>query len=1502
MAEVRFSRSVGSVGRAASGNGERGRGRLFRAVFETLPGRTYLAATVTPLPSLPVDDHPAGCTCGLHGGAVFAERTAPTSGYDPNAAELYITPTKKLTPNSSSLLSANSPSLLPASYLASPATGSLATKVAYIAAGHGRLFLNNAWNWERGLLGTAADYDQHREDHGNADQLAFLAQYLLNAGATVVPSRPIGSQPAEVIVDNRQATYTGSWSGGSSTPYYSSAADNGGLGTTTTATGGRYAVASGSLTESAAATFTPTIPSTGFYPVYAWALDGTNRAKDQTYRINYTGGSVEVKVNHQYTGKGWVYLGTYYFAAGTGGNVQVSNKTADPTKFIVADAIRFGNGMGDVSRGTGVSGQRREDEAAAYWYQNARGWTSAGNRDTTVAVTTGDTDDFSDNIGGQPKYFGYMNNSAAGNMEERLHLSYHSNAANGTARGSVGLITTSPTPNQAYWAGLVSDEVDLDLVAINGQFEASWNNRSGSTFSGGYGEISNSNFTSTSPGGTTAEMDGTILEIGYHDTPTDRRLLLDPKFRAAVGRSSYHAFVKYFNNFSADSGLTDTTTLPEPVARTRAGANASAEVVVNWVAGPSGTGASEAYGDTATGFIIQASTNGYGFTTIATVAGGATATYTVPAATAAIYGYYRVIATNSGGAAFPGEVVAAKPAATAQASKFLIVDGFSRIDRFTNDLSQQSVGGSRVRLRFNNTGDYTVDAASALAAADSTFGFDTATTADIEASVVQMSNYTGVIWLAGEQATMNIGGSSTPALSSTAQTRISTYLSAGGKLFISGSEIGYDLVTNNQGPSFITSTLRAGYVSDDANVFAATGSAGSIFAGISLNFDDGTSVFNMGKYRVEFPDVISASGGSTLAMNYSGGSSGAAIQYSSGNTRLVYLAFPFETITTSANRNAVMAAVVNYFGVSAPATPPPAVPVLTAGDTGISASDRLTRFNNASPATALTFAVADTVVGATVRLYANGILIGSAVATGTTTTITTNGTSVIPAGTSSITARQQVGIEPETGDSPAVSLTVDITGPTVDILDISPDPRNSAVSSALMLFSENIFGLTTTGLSLTRDGSANLLTGGESIGGAGGTFSISGLSSLTAAAGVYTFTATTASTATDAAGNPLASPGSDSFAVNTVVGDAIPNAADTIRLAPVVGQPTQINIFVNTSGSSPTHTWTFAPTGSLILRTLGGDDTLIIEGALPVPVSFDGGAGNDRLRILPAGSVALSLPTSVLTAPAASVAFAGLENIEALAATGLAVTGSAAAEALILADHASGSLLTGTSGGNPIPATVFADSPISLNLLASGQSDSLDIPSGTHHIDDLIGWDFGVAIQTGAAVTLNKSTTFSALTISGTATSAAGRQARLSATSLVLTGQLNLNDNDLLLDYSITSPFADILAALAAGRITSLSDFSGLPTGLYAADAGNLGLSTYAGQPIDETTLILKYTFIGDANLDGQVDALDYERVDLNIGNTGLADTAQGDLNADGVVDALDYEQIDLNIGNSGLA
>jgi autotransporter-associated beta strand protein len=131
-----------------------------------------------------------------------------------------------------------------------------------------------------------------------------------------------------------------------------------------------------------------------------------------------------------------------------------------------------------------------------------------------------------------------------------------------------------------------------------------------------------------------------------------------------------------------------------------------------------------------------------------------------------------------------------------------------------------------------------------------------------------------------------------------------------------------------------------------------------------------------------------------------------------------------------------------------------------------------------------------------------------------------------------------------------------------------------------------------------------------------------------------------------------------------------------------------------------------------------------------------------------------------------------------------------------------------------------------------------------------------------------------------------------------LSNTIETTDNDIILNYSGASPIADIISNFQSGQLIPNGDLNGLPTTLAIAEAADLGLDTFNTIPIDETTVLLKYTYVGDANLDGQVDALDYERIDLAIGNSGVFGTAQGDLNYDGNVDALDYEQVDLNIGN----
>jgi len=97
--------------------------------------------------------------------------------------------------------------------------GSLSGKVVFTSGGHGFAANGNLWNTGRGLTNGMV------EDMGNQDQLLPYADSLLRAGAMVVPLRPVGYQPIEVIVDNTSAsvTWSGSWSDSSNAIYYGGA-------------------------------------------------------------------------------------------------------------------------------------------------------------------------------------------------------------------------------------------------------------------------------------------------------------------------------------------------------------------------------------------------------------------------------------------------------------------------------------------------------------------------------------------------------------------------------------------------------------------------------------------------------------------------------------------------------------------------------------------------------------------------------------------------------------------------------------------------------------------------------------------------------------------------------------------------------------------------------------------------------------------------------------------------------------------------------------------------------------------------------------------------------------------------------------------------------------------------------------------------------------------------------------------------------------------------------
>ncbi len=114
--------------------------------------------------------------------------------------------------------------------------------------------------------------------------------------------------------------------------------------------------------------------------------------------------------------------------------------------------------------------------------------------------------------------------------------------------------------------------------------------------------------------------------------------------------------------------------------------------------------------------------------------------------------------------------------------------------------------------------------------------------------------------------------------------------------------------------------------------------------------------------------------------------------------------------------------LVTYNVVNAGAIAPTSVALDPTSDTGPSNSDGYTS------ASSMTFIVSGTVAGATVELRVGSTVVGSAVATGSTTSITTTQISQMGQGTRNVTATQTLNGE-TSGASPAFAVTYDTDAP-----------------------------------------------------------------------------------------------------------------------------------------------------------------------------------------------------------------------------------------------------------------------------------------------------------------------------------------------------------------------------------------------------------------------------------------------------------------------------------------
>lgn len=732
-------------------------------------------------------------------------------------------------------------------------TGALTGKTVWLSPGHG--WQNNTGN---GFLTQRSTTNQVVEDFITAETVDYyLLNYLINAGANVWSVRERDVNTNEIIVNNDQGapgyTETGTWADGSIAGY-----------------GGTYRTNTASATETATATFTPVVNTSGLYWVSVRFISGTNRATDVRFTVSHAGGDAVYTLNQEIHGDTWVYLGQFYFFAGGSYKVSISNQSADIGQAIVADAVRLGGGVGtlaDCVQGGSPSGRPRFEEAARQYarYQ--------GNPSCREDVTV------------RPTYAEYeLSKGASSEMANAIYVAVHTNAGGGTGTETFrynGAGSSQPTITPGSTE--LRDSIHKQIIAdIRAGWKSTWADRG--VKEDNFGELRELH-----------NIPGILIELAFHDLAADATDLKAPEFRRLAARAIYKGILKFYHY---RDGI-PVNFLPEQPTQLSAKNIGSAQITLHWMAPVTGG----IYGDPATSYRVYISENGRGFGNPVEVTN---TTYTLSGVAGKTY-FFKVTAVNAGGESFASGLVAARTATGTGTEKFLVVDGFDRLDASAMLLKNESAALGNVRrmeLDKMNNYSYMVEHGNGLGSCN--IAFDGVQNETVIAGDINLADYTAIDWYLGEESTAD------KTLDATERQLLKNYLDAGGRLLISGAEIGWDIgrtASANADLAFYNNYLKAVYVADGAGTYNFSGTT-ALVNGSTGTFSNGTNGYN-----VDFPDVININGGSQIVLNYSGGT-GAGVGYK-GSFRVLYFGFPVEAIMDENTRNSLICQSMDYLRAAA---------------------------------------------------------------------------------------------------------------------------------------------------------------------------------------------------------------------------------------------------------------------------------------------------------------------------------------------------------------------------------------------------------------------------------------------------------------------------------------------------------------------------------------------------------------------------------------------------------
>lgn len=826
---------------------------------------------------------------------------------------------------------------------------------------HGWYYENalHRWEWQRARV-----YQVVEDLFPMAYTIPYLIPMLEKAGATVFVPRERDIQTHEVIIDYDSSATIGGYreisrndsvrftSGPDSTgfaigqPPYGSGVNPFRLGS--------YRCIRTNSVATARVEYVPDFPEGGRYGVQIAYTALDSGITDARYIVYHSGGKTEYLVNQQIGGGTWLYLGTFRFKAGQNpdmGKVVVTNQSRTPDGYLTFDAVRFGGGMGNISRNGLISNRPRYAEAARYYLQYA------GMPDTLVYNQNGDSSDYKDDYQCRGEWVNYLKGAPFGPQRNRqapglgipvdLSLAFHTDAGqtrNDIVIGTLLIYNTEGVDSSYRFPDGVSRLASRDLADIlqtqivediRATYDPLWNRRA--LWDRGYSEAYRPN------------VPAALLELLSHHNFLDMKFGHDPRFRFDASRSIYKALLR----FIATQYQTDYVVQPLPVTHFAAVLVDSASVRLSWKPQPDPLEPSAV----PTNYIVYTRIEDNGFDSGILVD---QPQHIISGLEDSVVYSFKVTAVNEGGESFPSEILAVCTFDT-ERDPVLVVNGFDRVaapatiktaeyegfmnmwDQGVPDRYELAFVGQQYDLRAvspwrdddapghgaswanyecniiaGNTFDFPVVHGWALLA--NGYPFVSLSDEAVMDRMIELQDYQIVDIIMGEEK-LTRGpkpylGPEFAVFPSELQQVLTSYCQGGGALFISGAYVGTDPFVYAQDDSasirFAGNILkyrwRTNYAVRTGHVHAVS----DTFLTYGTTFEFNTEL-SSDMYAAESPDAIEpADSTAETLLRYTENNTSAAVGYQGHDYRVAVFGFPFETIRGSADRALVMQAVINY--------------------------------------------------------------------------------------------------------------------------------------------------------------------------------------------------------------------------------------------------------------------------------------------------------------------------------------------------------------------------------------------------------------------------------------------------------------------------------------------------------------------------------------------------------------------------------------------------------------